>query len=102
MIDPTSMSPGSIMPGYPWLVENDIDLSSTPAKIRVLQMLGTPYPEGFDLIANDNLMEQAEKIAGELKDQGIEIEPQKDMIALIAYLQRLGTDIKKVSIVEEE
>jgi cytochrome c oxidase cbb3-type subunit I/II len=102
MIDPTSMSPGSIMPGYPWLVENDIDLSSTPAKIRVLQMLGTPYPEGFDLIANDNLMEQAEKIAGELKDQGIEIEPQKDMIALIAYLQRLGTDIKKVPIVEEE
>jgi cytochrome c oxidase cbb3-type subunit I/II len=102
MIDPTSMSPGSIMPAYAWLAEKDIDQSSTPAKIRVLQMLNTPYPEGYDKIANEDLMVQAEQIAADLKTQGIEIEPQKEMIALIAYLQRLGTDIKKSPVVEEE
>jgi cytochrome c oxidase cbb3-type subunit I/II len=102
MIDPTSMSPGSIMPAYAWLAEKDIDQSSTAAKIRVLQMLNTPYPAGYDKIANEDLMLQAEQIAADLKTQGIEIEPQKELIALIAYLQRLGTDIKKTPMVEEE
>lgn len=65
-------------------------------------MLNTPYPAGYDKIANDDLMIQAEQIAADLKTQGIEIEPQKEMVALIAYLQRLGTDIKKAPVVEEE
>lgn len=102
MIDPTSMSPGSIMPAYAWLAEKEINKSSTPAKIRVLQMLNTPYPEGYDKIANEDLEEQAEEIAAELKTQGIEINPNTEMVALIAYLQRLGTDIKKEPVVEED
>jgi cytochrome c oxidase cbb3-type subunit I/II len=102
MIEPTSMSPGSIMPPYPWLAEKDLDISSTPAKIRVLQRLGTPYPVGYDKIANEDLMIQAEEIAADLKEQGVEIEPQKQLVALIAYLQRLGTDIKKSPVVEGE
>jgi cytochrome c oxidase cbb3-type subunit I/II len=102
MIDPTSMSPGSIMPSYAWLAEKDVDQSSTPAKIRVLQMLNTPYPVGYDKIANKDLMIQAEQITADLKTQGVEIEPQKELIALIAYLQRLGTDIKKAPVVEEK
>ena len=95
MLDPRTMSPGSIMPAYPWLLENDLDTSDLESKIRVMQTLGVPYPEGFDKEAIGNLKEQAAKIAESLNNQGVEADPNKEIIALIAYLQRLGTDIKK-------
>ena len=105
MMDPESMSPGSIMPPYPWLLEKEIDTASTPAKIRVMQKLGVPYPEGYDKIANKELMEQAIEITTQLNEElvsyGIESPPNKEIIALIAYLQRLGTDISKAPEVEE-
>jgi cytochrome c oxidase cbb3-type subunit I/II len=96
MKDPTSTSPGSIMPPYPWMYENDLDVSSLPAKIRVLQMLNTPYPEGFDEIALQDLNKQAAGIAEGLKGPSGNMEDleNKEIIALIAYLQRLGTDIR--------
>lgn len=94
MLDPTSMSPGSIMPSYSWLLDNDLDTASTGAKIRAMITLGVPYPKGFDRTANQDLMQQAEKIAASLKKDGIETPPNKEIIALIAYLQRIGTDIK--------
>ncbi len=95
MLDPTSTSPGSIMPPYPWLIEDDLDVSSTAAKIRVLQKLNTPYPPRYDEIAVQDLEKQASKIANDLKKEGIEQEglEKKEIIAIIAYLQRLGTDI---------
>ncbi len=84
------------MPPYPWLITDDLDVSQTPGKIRVLQSLGTPYPDGYDEIAVEDLMSQANKIATSLRADGIEGEAleDKEIIALIAYLQRLGTDIK--------
>lgn len=94
MLAPESMSPGSIMPPYPWLITDELDISLTPKKIRVMQTLGVPYPEGYDEIANDDLREQAEKIVASLKESGIETTWDRKIIALIAYLQRLGTDIK--------
>ncbi len=94
MKDPRSTSPGSIMPPYPWLISNQLDISSTPAKIRAMQKLGVPYPEGYDQKANDDLMAQAKAIQARLKTAGIEVEADREIIALIAYLQRLGTDIK--------
>ncbi len=97
MIQPTSMSPGSIMPTYPWLAEQKIDVATTPAKIRAMQTLGVPYPEGYDQKANDDLMKQAKKIAAGLKEQGIDVEADAEIIALIAYLQRLGTDIRGIA-----
>ena len=45
MYDPRSMSPGSIMPQYTWLLDDAIDTASTPAKIRAMQTLGVPYPD---------------------------------------------------------
>ena len=92
------MSPGSIMPPYPWLITDDLDISDTEAKIRVLQQLGTPYPAGFAQRANEDLREQAAQIVKNLRQDGIKGEAleQKEIIALIAYLQRLGTDIKKM------
>lgn len=94
MLDPTTMSPGSIMPAYPWLLEDDLDTSSTAAKIRIMMEMGVPYPKGFDKIANLNLSEQSDSIASSLKRDGIETISNKEIVALIAYLQRLGTDIK--------
>lgn len=102
MIEPSSMSPGSIMPAYPWLEENEVDLSLTPAKIRVLKMLGTPYPENYEDIANEDYKIQAEEIVADLEEQKIKVNPNSELVALIGYLQRLGTDIKKTPVEEEE
>jgi cytochrome c oxidase cbb3-type subunit I/II len=95
MLDPTSTSPGSLMPAYPWLLTNDLDTTSTASKVKVLRQLGTPYEEGYELIANDDLRAQAKRIARNLKSEGVEQEnvEYKEIVALIAYLQRLGVDI---------
>ncbi|WP_113634861.1 cytochrome-c oxidase, cbb3-type subunit I [Nubsella zeaxanthinifaciens] len=94
MMDPTSMSPGSIMPPYPWLIAQKLDVSQTPAKIRAMQTLGVPYRENFDAVAVAKLNAQAETIAEDLKQNNIQVKSDREIIALIAYLQRLGTDIK--------
>jgi cytochrome c oxidase cbb3-type subunit I/II len=92
-LDPTSMTDNSIMPPYPWLAEHQIDASSTPAKIRAMQKLGVPYPTGYDQVAIKEMEKQAVEIADNLKKEKIEILPDREIIALIAYMQRLGKDI---------
>ncbi|MCS6928635.1 MAG: cytochrome-c oxidase, cbb3-type subunit I [Saprospiraceae bacterium] len=96
MIDPRTMSPGSIMPQYPLLAENELDLSELPAKIAVLRKLGTPYPKGFEKRTIAEARAQAREVAERLRSQGVKKEglENKEIVALIAYLQRLGTDIK--------
>ena len=94
MLDPTTMSPGSIMPAYPWLLDDDLDTTTTAAKIRAMQTLGVPYPKGFDKEANKHLMAQSDSIAASLKKDGVETLSNKEIVALVAYLQRLGKDIK--------
>jgi cytochrome c oxidase cbb3-type subunit I/II len=94
MLEPGSMSPGSVMPAYPWMLDDAIDTASTPAKIRAMQKLGVPYPEGYDLRANADLMKQAEQIKGRLAADKIKTPANREIIAMIAYLQRMGTDIK--------
>jgi cytochrome c oxidase cbb3-type subunit I/II len=94
MYEPGSMSTGSIMPPYPWLLRRNIDASVMPAKIRVMQKLGVPYPKGYDQLAIGDMEKQAAGIAANLAKDKIEVKSNKEIIALIAYLQRLGTDIK--------
>ncbi|RDV13568.1 cytochrome-c oxidase, cbb3-type subunit I [Pontibacter diazotrophicus] len=94
MLDPTSMSPGSIMPAYPWLFEQDVDLSTTQDKLETLKKLGVPYEDEYIANANEELMEQAKKVTADLAKEGLEVRPETEIVALIAYLQRLGTDIK--------
>jgi cytochrome c oxidase cbb3-type subunit I/II len=93
MLNPQLLNEQSIMPVYKWLISDDLDLSTTAKKIRVMQFLGVPYPAGYDKIANDDLMIQARASADDLKSQGIQVEPTKEIIAMIAYLQRLGKDV---------
>jgi cytochrome c oxidase cbb3-type subunit I/II len=94
MKQPGATSPGSIMPGYPWLYDDDLDTSHIEGKIITMQRLGVPYPAGFERRAEAELRAQAHSIADGLTRGGVEANPDREIIALIAYLERLGTDIK--------
>jgi cytochrome c oxidase cbb3-type subunit I/II len=94
MFEPSNMAPGSIMPAYAWLHEQVLDTSSTPSKINALRAVGVPYVAGYENTANQDLAKQAGEITDQLKAEGVTTSPDKEIIALIAYLQRLGTDIK--------
>jgi cytochrome c oxidase cbb3-type subunit I/II len=94
MLDPSSMSPNSIMPSYPWLLDDKIDVNSTVSKIRAMQRLGVPYPKGYEKMAPADMEKQAVQITANLKKDGIETAPDKEIVALIAYLQKMGKDIK--------
>ncbi len=104
MLDPQQLNENSIMPKYAWLIEQEMDLVHLEGKIRAMQTLGVPYPEGYDQQARADLEAQADKIATGLMEAGIETSREKEIIALIAYLQRLGTDITKIEVpvVEDE
>lgn len=92
--NPRNISPGSIMPAYDWLITQNLDVSTTEGKINAMRKLGVPYPEGFEKISNEELMKQADEISKDLAKNDIRVDNNKEIIALISYLQRLGTDIK--------
>ena len=94
LFDPRSMSPGSIMPNYDWLITQNLDTTTTASKINAMRKLGVPYPDDFEAEANEKLDRQAQKIAVNLATDNIKVKSNKEIIAVIAYLQRLGTDIK--------
>ena len=98
-LDPRTMESQSIMPSYSWLLTNRLDISSTPAKIRVMQRLGVPYEAGYDQLANKDLSKQAQEIAEDIRKELTQMKADPNMvvaesevIALIAYLQRMGVD----------
>lgn len=95
MLEPESMSPGSIMPAYPWLFEQSLDVSQTKDKLRAMKKLGVPYEDSYIENAEVELQKQANQIVATLQKEGVQgVTPDKEIVALIAYLQRLGTDIK--------
>lgn len=105
MLDPETMSPGSIMPPYPWLFTRDLNTEYTAAKVKILRdLLSTPYPEDFEAEVIEDMERQSAEIVASLSKDGVEQEnlEKKEIIALIAYLQRLGTDIKPELIVESQ
>ena len=93
--EPSSMSEGSIMPSYDFLLRDDLDTTELSAKIHAMITLGVPYPKGYEKTAMADLDSQSEQIAASLLNDSIRVSPKKEVIALIAYLQRLGTDISK-------
>ena len=112
MLNPRVTSPGSIMPRYPWLIYNELDRSKTQDKIALLKnVFGAPYSDAEVANANKLADAQAEKvvegiysgdpsiktaIAEQKAKEGDKFVPleKREIVALIAYLQRLGTDIK--------
>ncbi len=96
MLDPTSTSPNSIMPRYPWLFTNTLDTSDTRKKLEVMVSLGVPYEQDYVDNFPIYMQKQQEGIAEALREQieGVDVRADDEIIALIAYLQRLGVDIK--------
>jgi len=113
LFDPQSTSPGSIMPRYQWLVRNKLDNSDIQDKMRAMITLGVPYTDAEVENAFENMKSQALDIEinlmgdptfaenyksdkAEAKANGEEFTPisEREIVAVIAYLQRLGTDIK--------
>jgi cytochrome c oxidase cbb3-type subunit I/II len=102
MYDPQSISPGSVMPRYQWLIKNTIDNSTIQDKMRTMVTLGVPYTDQEIADAMKSIDAQSSKIEAKLltnpdikKAFGSDTAaPLKDreIVALIAYLQRLGTD----------
>ena len=89
MENPRSISEGSNMPNYPWLLTDDTDTAALPSKLRVQRILGVPYPEMTDQEIADLVTEQAGAIAANLASD-VEVAPEREIIALIAFLQQLG------------
>ena len=95
MDDPRSVSPGSIMPRYPWLLTDKLDTDCLPSRIKALRSVGVPYPQGYENgPAQKELQAQAVKVVEDLKIGSVTAQTNREIIAVIAYLQRLGTDIK--------
>jgi cytochrome c oxidase cbb3-type subunit I/II len=90
MLDPRAIAPGSNMPAYPWLFEAPTDYASLPAKVRVQRTLGVPFPAWSPALIDTLAREQAKEIARDLRAQGRFVEPDREIVALIAYLQSLG------------
>ncbi|GAA4452110.1 cytochrome-c oxidase, cbb3-type subunit I [Nibrella saemangeumensis] len=96
MRDPNAMSPGSIMPAYPWLIDQKLDVTDTQAKLKALRSVGVPYSDMEIAYADADMDKQAQNITDRLGKDGIKVEKDREIVALIAYLQRIGTDIKKL------
>jgi cytochrome c oxidase cbb3-type subunit I/II len=94
MRDPRSTSPGSVMPTYQWLHEQTYDAADIQASLRALKRVGVPYTDAEIADAPAAMAAQAKGIVDRLGQAGITTRPDKEIIALIAYLQRLGKDGK--------
>jgi len=90
MIDPRATSPGSNMPAYAFLADREIDPAAVTAKLGVMQTLGVPYSEADVASATNTLTLQQGEIVADLKKNGVDAKPNSELVALIAYLQRLG------------
>ncbi|WP_119057120.1 cytochrome-c oxidase, cbb3-type subunit I [Candidatus Ornithobacterium hominis] len=110
--NPRQTSEGSIMPRYPWLIENELDRSLTVQKMNALATLGVPYTEeertqeavfkDMDeqaLAIEKRVFDESPDLAAlfekERKEKGEAFVPLRDreITAITAYLQRLGIDI---------
>jgi cytochrome c oxidase cbb3-type subunit I/II len=92
MIDPRSTSPGSNMPVYDWLVSGRISPRQGARKLALMQKLGVPYSNADIETAEASQRAQAETVVDDLAVNGVEVDWDSEMVAMIAYLQRLGRD----------
>ena len=91
MRKPTDISPGSNMPPYPWLLEKTVDFAKIPGRVKAMRTLGVPYPEWTDEEVIAQAEAQAQTIVADLEANFRATGKDKQIVALIAYLQKLGT-----------
>jgi cytochrome c oxidase cbb3-type subunit I/II len=90
MEDPRAVSSDSNMPNYRWLLANPTDFSTLPAKLAVQRTLGVPYPVWSPAEISASVEKQSKEISTDLRTAGAYVAPEKEIVALIAYLQALG------------
>ena len=104
MRDPREVISDSLMPSYPWLLNKKTDFYSLRRKLSVMKYLGVPYDQ--DTVANADIVaeKQARELSYELREQGITASAleQKEIVALIAYLQALGQKVTPIDSVASE
>jgi cbb3-type cytochrome c oxidase subunit II len=94
MENPRSTTPKSLMPPYPWLLSWELDVEAAPARLKALQRVGVPYSDEQIARAITDAQAQADEIAmGVAATGGPTALQDKEIVALVAYLQRLGTDL---------
>ena len=96
-MNPRSTSPGSIMPNYSWFAEGEVNINKVKKKMKAMKTLGVPYTDENIESFKETYKKQALEIATELKKDGIKVLPTSEMVAIIAYMQRLGTDFENLS-----
>jgi cytochrome c oxidase cbb3-type subunit I/II len=94
MRDPRSTSPGSVMPSYPWLLDATVDAGDVQASVRALRKSGVPYTDADVEGVAASIAGQGAQIVASLAGAGIQTEADREIVALIAYLQRLGREGK--------
>ncbi len=90
MLDPRSVSTGSNMPNYDHLAKASIDWSNTESKLRAMRAVGVPYTPQQVQSAVADAKSQAAEVTADLAQNGAKVSPDSELVALIAYLQRLG------------
>jgi len=100
MENPRSVSIGSVMPNYPWLYTQTTDVDALTSKIRVQRILGVPYPPMDAAAIQKSAYEQATIITTDLKQSGAIVDSDREIVALIAYLQKLGKPEKNAKIAQ--
>jgi cytochrome c oxidase cbb3-type subunit I/II len=101
MMNPRSTSGNSNMPSYPWLENTKTDLKALPNKIAVQQRLGVPYPAMSKDEIQQNALEQGMTIRMDLETNGAYVTEDSQMVAVIAYLQKLGSYVDLAAEEEE-
>ncbi len=91
LLDPREVSPGSNMPPFAFLAGRTVDLERTSDKLRALRSVGVPYDAKRIEGASADAAMQGRQIAKNLQEEGVAgIDPRSEIVALVAYLQRLG------------
>jgi cytochrome c oxidase cbb3-type subunit I/II len=90
MMDPRQITPGSTMPNYPWLYTSKTDVEALPRKIAVQRKLGVPFPEYSAEELKKTIAEQEAAVVADLKQANAEIAPDREIVAVISYLQKIG------------
>ena len=90
LVDPRQISQGSNMPSYHWLENKKADIKALPKKIAVQRRLGVPYPPMDKNEIEQRALDQGVEIAKDLRGRGAFVSPDSEMVAVIAYLQKLG------------
>jgi len=90
MVNPRSLTEESNMPPYAHLADEKIDFTRIPDKVGAMKAIGVPYTQNDVATAERDARAHAAYIVKDLRANGFEVAEDTRLVALIAYLQRIG------------